>query len=112
MDILTITQIDNNGKNVSLNVSGHTIYLKSNEQTKHLARGQKIVLVYDNVDGRPLMCVCGWRAYFLDAPLRMSAHQTNVCPNASHFAGIRNNSLDKALFRLVKLRQRLGSHKR
>ena len=112
MNIRKIKQVYDTKKNVVLYVPGHTIYLRANEQTKRIARGQKVILLYSNTDGRLMACICGWRAYFLNAPLRMDAHQTNTKPSANQFAGLREHRLDKAVYRLFTLPQRNPGKKR
>ena len=112
LNIRTIKQVDKAKRRVVLHVPGHAISLRVNERTQRINAGQKIILLYSNTDGRLIACICGWRAYFLNAPLRIDAHQTNIKPSASQFAGLRDHHLDKAVYRLFTLPQRTPGKKR
>lgn len=112
MDICTIKRIDAKERDMILHVSGHVISLHKNKNTEHIKNGQKIIMLYSNTDGRLLACICGWRMYFLDDPLRMHAHQTSHIPTANQFAGIRDNSLDKMVYRLFRFNKKFAERTR
>lgn len=112
MDILTIKNVTGNNRKVTLNVSGYSISLHVNNRTKRMASGQKVVMLYSQIDGRPVACIYGWRLYFLAAPLRFDAHQVSTKPRANQFAGIRKHSLDRAVYRLFRLPQKIMSKRR
>lgn len=106
MDILTIKDVNSNKRKVTLHVPGHSISLRVNKRTKQMASGQKVIMLYSQIDGRPMACICGWRLYFLSAPLRFDAYQVSTKPHANQFAGIRKRSLDRAVYRLFMLPQK------
>lgn len=112
MDILTIKNVTGNNGKVTLNVSGYSISLHVNNRTKRMASGQKVVMLYSQIDGRPVACIYGWRLYFLAAPLRFDAYQVSTKPHANQFAGIRKRSLDRAVYRLFRLPQKIMSKRR
>ena len=112
MDICTITQIDTKEHNIILHVNGRVISLRKTKNTEHIKNNQKIIMLYSNTDHRLLACICGWRIYFLNDPLRMHAHQTNYIPTTNQFAGIRHNSFDKMVYRLFRFNKRCAQKTR
>lgn len=112
VDIRKIKQVNTKNYKVVLNVQGHSITLSKNKRTERITPGQRVILLYSDLDGRPVACIYGWRLYFLAAPLRFDAHQVSTKPRANQFAGIRKRSLDRAVYRLFRLPQKIMSKRR
>lgn len=113
MHVRKITKVKSTHEGINLHTQRDSIILRSNNKTKHIKPGQRVILLYSQIDDRPVACICGWRLYFLSMPFYGgNAKQTDERPGVRKLPGVRQRRLDRALYCLFRLPQKKPGKRR